>query len=413
MNHNCIDSNCCAAGGEHGLQCYQKDDTFAQCMESCEPKTMKGWSCQPRGYRSRPDPCSAPGENCRSSKCCSSARGGMGMTCFEKDQSWASCKETCDDSGTGQDKWSCKALGNRTTFSTGCSWGGTDCSKTQCCNNEGYACAVKDEHFTGCVQLTSRTTWMTKKIPMPAGWNGKILGWGHAEYMVQPADNKTKVAGTTLFCFMAILPNSSEVTLMEVAKKNKASIFACEGHAIHYSWKSNSAGWDTGTSTLVNTDVFVKVWDQIREDGRYLSYDWSVKVDADCVFAPDRLRSHIQQLRPPAYQAIYLKNNGMDPGLGNNGFLGAIEIFSKRAVQVYFDNANGCSKYFGMGCGEDGFFKGCMDALGIGFMKDVEIFFPDHGAGACRQGQRVAFHPLKDPSKWQHCWDIISGKKKW
>jgi len=155
------------------------------------------------------------------------------------------------------------------------------------------------------------------------------------------------------------------------------------------------------------------VFDQIRADGKYLAYDWFVKVDADCVFAPDRLRSHIKQLRPPAYQAIYLKNNGMDPGLGNNGFLGAIEIFSKRAIQVYYDNADGCRKYFGLGCGEDGFFKGCMDALGVGYMKDVEIFFPDHGAGACRQGQRVAFHPLKDPKKWQHCWDIVLGKTKW
>merc|ERR1712113_253048 len=212
---------------------------------------------------------------------------------------------------------------------------------------------------------------------------------------------------------MAFLPKSTEVSLKDIAQKNKLGVFGCDAHDLFHSWATNSAGWDTGTSTLVNTDVFINVFDQVRKRGKYLKHDWTVKADADCVFVPQRLRQHIQKLRPPAHTGVYVKNNGMDPGLGNNGFLGAIEIFSKRAMQVYFDNAAGCKKYFGLSCGEDGFFKGCMDALGIGFMKDDDIFFPDHGAGACRQTQRVAFHPLKTAEKWQHCSDIITGKTRW
>jgi len=52
---------------------------------------------------------------------------------------------------------------------------------------------------------------------------------------------------------------------------------------------------------------------------------------------------------------------------------------------------------------------GCMDGLGVGFVMDVDIFFPDNGAGACMNQARVAFHPLKTVDKWQHCVDIVTG----
>merc|ERR1712012_202751 len=68
--------------------------------------------------------------------------------------------------------------------------------------------------------------------------------------------------------------------------------------------------------------------------GRYKDHDWTVKVDPDCVFFADRLRNHINDLRPPPYMPLYLKNNDMDPGLGNRGFLGAVEIFSTIAMQT-------------------------------------------------------------------------------
>jgi len=406
---NCKDHRCCAPGGPNGLQCFEKDKYFAMCRETCDP-TLDGekWSCKPLGIRSAPDPCSAPGENCNTTKCCSASRGGLGMTCFKKDKTWSSCQETCDSSNKG---WNCTALGNRTRFDAGCSWAGKDCSKTACCNNVGYTCAVQDEQFAGCTQTTLKTTWVTKQIPIPAWWNGKVLGGGRAEYEVAAAQAGQAVAGTTLYCFMAILPNTTEENLMYIARNNNASIFGCDAHAVFHSWRSGQAGWDTGTSTLVNTDVFINVWEQVRKARTFVKYDWTVKVDADCVMAPARMRSHLAALKPPAYTAIYIKNNGMDPGMGNDGFLGAVEIFSKRAVQVYFDNAAGCKEYFGLNCGEDGFFKGCMDALGIGFMKDEDIFFPDRHSGACSQGQRVAFHPLKKPEQWQHCWDIVTGKK--
>jgi len=236
------------------------------------------------------------------------------------------------------------------------------------------------------------------------------MGGGRNEYQVQPAGEGQKVAGTKLYCFIAFLPDSSEVALKDVAQKNKASIFGCDGWELFHSWQSAKGAWDTGEATLTNTDVFINVWDQVRKSGKYLSFDWVIKVDADCVMVPERMRQHLAALHPPADVPVYIKNNGMDPGLGNNGFLGAVEVFNKKAVQLYFDNAEGCHTTLGINAGEDGFFKGCMDALGVGFMLDMHMFFPDHSAGSCMQKSHAAFHPLKDPKQWQHCWDIVTGK---
>merc|ERR1739844_823594 len=135
-------------------------------------------------------------------------------------------------------------------------------------------------------------------------------------------------------------------------------------------WQTNMAGWDTGSSgaSVVNTAVFLKVMDYVKEDGLYLKYDWTIKVDADCVFLPDRLRSHLWALRPPANVPMYVKNNNLE-GLGNSGFLGAIEVFSREAMKRFMDN---------------------------------------YDTATCANGGYAAYHPIKYPSHWERCWLIAT-----
>lgn len=421
LGTDCSSTKCCKAGGHKGYQCYQKHDHWAECLEECTPGVHPGekegtyntsgvfqpvsWSCKKLGEKGDPDPCSAPGEDCRQTKCCSSAFGGNGMTCFEKDETYATCRETCDH----EKDWSCKALGERTKWDAGCTWAGESCAEQHLCCNQGFVCAVKDESWTTCFQTKKKSSWVTTNIPIPSTWDGTILGGGRTEYSVPAAAEGEKVAGTSLYCFMAYLPGSYEVSLMLEAKQDKASVFACDGYDTFHSWQSQKAGWDTGEATLSNTDVFIDVWKHMVATGKYLEHDWTVKVDADAVLLPDRLKSHLAALRPPAYRPLYIKNNAMDPGMGNSGFLGAVEVFSKQAVQIYADNYEGCHKTLGIAAGEDGFFKGCMDALGVGFMTDPQLFNPDKSAGACNLGQRAAFHPLKTSKDWKCCLDITKG----
>jgi len=307
-----------------------------------------------------------------------------------------------------KEEWSCEAIGER-NFKSKCTWAGEDCSETKCCNNDGFTCAVKDENFAGCVQTVKKTTWFTDQIPIPDGWKGDALGYGRSEYQMQQVPEGQPIAGTSLFCLMVYLPNSTEESLMWLAKKNGVSIFGCDGYMTVQAWQSGGGNWDTGETTLVNTDVFLNAFRVVKEDGRYKDHDWLVKVDPDCVFFADRMRSHLQALRPPPFSPIYLKNNDMDPGLGNRGFLGAVEVFSTVAMQTFFANSDGCARTLGQDCGEDGFFKGCMDALGVGFMLDANIFAPDYDPAVCSRGDRVAFHPIKYYNEWQCCVDIVMG----
>lgn len=327
------------------------------------------------------------------------------MTCYKKNKDWASCKISCDSS-----KWDCDELGERTKLPADCGWAGKDCADTKLCCNRGFLCVKKDVDFTGCTLTKKYDTWVTKEIPIPEGWDGAIIGPGRNEYEIGPAGAGQEVAGTSLYCIMAYLPGSDEEGLKDFAEKNKASIFACDDHEVFQTWGSASAAWDTGEATLSNTDVFLNVWENIGKSKKYLAHDWTIKVDPDCVFLPDRMKSHLQALAPPAGQPIYLKNNVMNKGMGNNGFLGAVEVFSTQAVMKYMDHGAGCHESLGVDAGEDGFFKGCMDALGVGFMTDGQLFFPDKSAGACNEASHAAFHPLKTVDDWKCCLDITNGK---
>jgi len=206
---------------------------------------------------------------------------------------------------------------------------------------------------------------------------------------------------------MAVLPGSPEMALVDEAQKRNAGIFGCERWQIFHSHQSDFQEWSTGHSTLVNTGVFVKIWNLVKEDGQFLLVDWTVKVDADCVWFPERLRSHLQKLRAPAYTPIYVKNTLPRYTLG--GWLGAIEIFSKSAVETYLDNADGCVKYIGLTSGEDGFLKDCMDALGVGSMHDELIVHPSGASDECQVSEFVAFHPIKSPRNWTYCYDLADG----
>jgi hypothetical protein len=359
------------------------------------------------------DPCSAPGEDCSNTKCCSGYRGGAGMTCYKKDKYFSTCSKAC-----AQEKgWECTALGNRTKTQTHCSWAGEDCSKTGMCCNTGFQCYKKDEYFSGCVQTYKMDVEMDKngsahlkkvKVPMPEGWpeDAEFIGGGQEEYQM-PMAAEGEALGTSLYCALAYLPGSYEEKLMELARANSASVFACDGYDLFKTWQSANVGWTSGETTLENTDVFVNVWEEIKKAGKLWSYDWTVKVDPDALLVPQRLKWHLEALKAPKNSPIYVKNNDLDAGQGNNGFLGAVEVFSREAMELYYDWWPKCLETLGTSSGEDGFMKGCMDAMGVGFVLDGGMFKPDDNVAICKQGKWAAYHPLKDQKEYQCCIDIV------
>jgi hypothetical protein len=93
--------------------------------------------------------CTANGESCASSRCCSEP----GMTCYKKNDHWSSCNETCNAKSlwtadgwveTDEQVWDCEEL------RPPCSESGASCAITKCCADPGMQCYKKDEHWSSC-----------------------------------------------------------------------------------------------------------------------------------------------------------------------------------------------------------------------------------------------------------------------
>lgn len=306
----------------------------------------------------------------------------QGMQCYTKSEFWAGCMASCDRAWG----WNCKSIGERTPQRTLGSWPGEDCSGTRLCNMPAQQCVRMDERSAMCVDS------------IPAGWDGVVLGSAQGEHVVPPAAEDAQVAGTALFCFMAVLPGSAEMQLRDVAERSRASIYACDKHKVYDSYPSTFVH-ENSWNSFANTEGFVKVWQHVFDDGLFKLTDWTVKVDPDTVFLPSRLKIHLQDMRPPSAAPIYVKNCEID-----FGFLGAIEIISRRAMEDFEASHRDCQRSMPGLSGEDGWIKGCLDAVGVGSMLDASILRSPNDE-SCSEGARVAFHPHKTPEDWSACYE--------
>merc|ERR1711971_440021 len=82
------------------------------------------------------------------------------MTCFEKNQFFATCKQSCRAGSNQQDSdwlpWSCKALGPMTPVKASwvdsvCAHGVEDCIKKNCCAGPGLQCYKQTDFYGQCM----------------------------------------------------------------------------------------------------------------------------------------------------------------------------------------------------------------------------------------------------------------------
>mmetsp|Transcript_18125 Transcript_18125/g.34188 ORF Transcript_18125/g.34188 Transcript_18125/m.34188 type:complete len:411 (+) Transcript_18125:2-1234(+) len=119
---DCRSAGCCKSPG---MQCYEKDNWWGQCLESCTPgihwdeppQYLTPWSCNLVGGTTTtttlPILCSDFEMDCRSSQCCKDSW----MKCYQKDQYWAACLSHCspgqirwEDPPQWRTPWSCDVL---------------------------------------------------------------------------------------------------------------------------------------------------------------------------------------------------------------------------------------------------------------------------------------------------------------
>lgn len=210
-----------------------------------------------------------------------------------------------------------------------------------------------------------------------------------------------------------------ELSLLRTQLARGAGIFSCDGWAVY----SDKAIWLTpgppvminATSLdlsslkagagvqehILNSEIFMTAWRMVVEDGKYLEHQWTVKVDPDAVFLPDRLRTSLHRIAPGGNAKLYLLNCNF-----NFGFYGALEVLSSLAVWAYGRGQDTCKSQLPyQDWGEDLYMKKCLDLLHVNHEKDLSILddaYCGAKAGDC-SSNAAAFHPYKNPFTYFNC----------
>merc|ERR1712012_1406713 len=198
--------------------------------------------------------------------------------------------------------------------------------------------------------------------------------------------------GQNLYCWSVYTENtgneslvSHELELLNIVAARGAGLFACDQWDV---FSDVSAPLVNGyvtikvedtfgefhqlkrkvSGTWVNWGMFYQVWVKIREVGKWNTADYTVKIDADAVFVPQRLRTWLSSKPGDSPHGLYYENC---PNV-QYGFFGHLEIITRRAVEVLTGNLEECHTVFApcanKGCdwkfgawGEDVFAQRCMD----------------------------------------------------
>jgi len=241
---------------------------------------------------------------------------------------------------------------------------------------------------------------------------------------------KQEKESTSLFCWALMQPHGYERALLREQYRRKVSLFACERYTV---FSNSSIAIDDGLSTSVvnvslhseiggefmtamNTDVFLAVWKQLILDGNFQKSSWTIKVDPDCVFFPDRLSLTLRRY-PETDNGVYINNC-------KYGLHGPLEIFSRNAVRSWAKGATSCIRRFLNECdgpcawGEDLFIDQCLwKVLDVQRVDNWRILQEDHcdppkGWETCDDATFTAFHPFKDSKKYFGCYENATRASK-
>mmetsp|Transcript_79691 Transcript_79691/g.165555 ORF Transcript_79691/g.165555 Transcript_79691/m.165555 type:complete len:653 (+) Transcript_79691:187-2145(+) len=275
---------------------------------------------------------------------------------------------------------------------TKCAWAGENCMESKCCadnkvcdwqwsNCQYYTCNKQDDFFAHCM------------LGGPAGLGGSAVS------EAPKAKDGQVTQGTSLFCFSVVMWNEGptmqtmdpEGMVADHWKTNKHSILECEDYMF-------VDGLPTGS--VHNIDSFTHAWTVVRDDGRWKKHDWTIKVDVDTVFLPERLRWHIQQWALPQGGRAYVRNTAF-----KFHFLGAIEVLSREGLQLYYDRSWECDKHIGKQGGEDYWLLSCLEGIGLNYITDYALLNDKYaGHENCNNDWSVAFHFYKSVRDWDACY---------
>jgi len=400
-----------------------------------------------------PQDCAMFGLNCSASRCCRDPS----LTCWEKDPGWATCKKSCEpgldfsEPMALRTPWSC-VNASRETLTTPattpapattttpavhaaprqCSSRGDSCQSTKCCIDPNLSCYSKHPRWAACRSECTPGIDPSEPEELQTPWDCELLEPDEpapTEFPTVTTTTMDPMLNPTFWCFSLMLPKGYEVSLLTRQATEAVGIFRCEGHAVFSSEVielrpaperiatipiEGGLKCDIGGvyHTALNSDIFVRVWEKVFSLRSFQSYEWTVKVDPDAVFLPDRLRQHVSR-----YLYLSRTSPALYPGdrvfLNNckDGLHGPIEVVSRGGMEVFSEGIHRCRRHLQhefATYGEDVFLRHCLKLLEVSRGDDFGLLtevacdpFPSQPM-PCISG-KVSFHPLKSPEAYFEC----------
>jgi len=220
-----------------------------------------------------------------------------------------------------------------------------------------------------------------------------------------------------------IQASGKEPDLIRAAWQRRAGIFACEGYNIISNVNVAIVPGEVETysiggslkvqyggeyNTALNAPVFIRVWKAVAQIGAYRAYDWAVKLDADSVFFPERLRMLVSNtgIGGPGIPGgpVWLSNTQW-------GLFGPIEVLSRDAFSRMAANLGGRCSSPPLDGREDVFMRQCMEDIGVQRVNEWDSLLSNFQYNC--KAKAVCIHPFKDAGSWLSCHTTATQQGWW
>lgn len=321
-----------------------------------------------------------------------------------------------------------------------CSDATTSCLTSKCCKATGFQCFQSGKTAQCAAKCPSGScTVLSPSYTSTAAWaNGNSL------YCYTVFVNEVGLDKST---------NPKDLAILKYQKSNGVGIFGCDASsvfsdkAVDFGGASTAAVTPTGDwkkymrkdkpTMYLNTPVFMGVWKQIKAEGTYASFSWTVKADVPTVFLPGLLKDRLAQF-PETPTGTYVETCNKVL----MGYFGNLEVTSKTGMkrfleqfEGYYANGGKCWRWDTADCksawkygpwGEDLFMQRTMDDAEV--MKKSDFTLTDTGTcpgmrpkadkestdfvPSCDAAYKfVAVHPFRNLTAWQTCYDTFSKRQ--
>jgi len=239
-----------------------------------------------------------------------------------------------------------------------------------------------------------------------------------------------------LFCVTVIRSWGHEVGLMKKQKELGAGIFGCDETMVLSDTKINLGGDFHTTvisSELLSTDkamhknsqLFLKIWEKVREVGLYKDAHWVVKTDSDTVFFADRLRARVGGPEHARSHSTFFANCAakVDVQVQEDDqahfMYGPLEVFSEKAADTFLSTQHfeKCKTSVGLGesMWEERYLTHCLELMGtkINPHMSLHLLRDEHcdGVDPDCTGDSVAFHNFSSVEAYTACWKKGHGSE--